>query len=111
MVPIDRRAALKGLGAIAIGLVIGGRNLIQGTIADQWKAAEPPNIKLAVTPPLTPEQLRALERIEGVDQVEGLLNSSIEWRFPGETEWQTALLEARDYSDQKMEVVDLISGN
>ncbi len=99
-----------GLGAIAIGLVVGGRNLIQGTIADQWKAAEPPNIKLSVTPPLTSDQLRSLERIDGVYEVEGLLNSSIEWRFPGETEWQTALLESREYTEQKMEVVDLVSG-
>jgi putative ABC transport system permease protein len=100
-----------GLGAIAIGLVIGGRNLIAGTIADQWKAAEPPNIKLSVTPPLTSEQLRSLERIDGVYQVEGVQNSSIEWRFPGDTEWETALLESREFTDQKMEVVDLISGD
>ena len=99
------------LGAMGIGLVIGGRNLIAGTIADQWRQAEPPNIKLAVTPPLTDQQLKQIERIEGVYQVEGLLSSSIEWRLAGETEWQTARLESRqDWQDQKMELVDLVSG-
>jgi putative ABC transport system permease protein len=100
------------LGAFGIGLVIGGRNLIAGTISDQWQQAEPPNIKLAVTPPLDDDQLRSLERIDGVYQAEGLLNTSIEWRFPGDTEWQTGLLEARkDFTGQKMELVSLVSGN
>lgn len=100
------------LGAIGIGLVVGGRNLIAGTISDQWQQAQPPNIKLGVNPPLTADQLRSLERIDGVYQVEGLLNSSIEWRLVGETEWQTALLESRqDFEDQKMELVNLVSGD
>jgi putative ABC transport system permease protein len=99
------------LGAFAIGLVIGGRNLIAGTIADQWKQAEPPNIKLAVNPALTDDQLTAIERFEGVYQAEGTLSGSVEWRFPGEREWQTARLEARqDYKAQKMELINLESG-
>jgi hypothetical protein len=99
------------LGAFATGLVIGGRNLIAGTIADQWRQAQPPNIKLAVNPPLTDDQLNAIERFEDVYQVEGTLSGSVEWRFPGESEWRTALLEARqDYKDQKMELIGLESG-
>ena len=99
------------LGAIGIGLVVGGRNLIASTIADQWLQAEPPNIKLNVTPPLTADQLRGLERIDGVYQAEGLLNASIEWRKPGDAEWQTARLESRqDFLNQKMELVKLVSG-
>lgn len=99
------------LGAIGIGLVIGGRNLIAGTISEQWQKAQPPNIKLGVNPPLTEEQLKSLERIDGVYESEGLLNASIEWRMVGETEWQTALLESReDFTQQKMELVDLVSG-
>jgi putative ABC transport system permease protein len=99
------------LGAIGIGLVIGGRNLIAGTISEQWQQAQPPSIKLGVNPPLSADQLRALERIEGVYEVEGLMNTSIEWRLAGEAEWQTALLESRqDFTDQKMELVNLVSG-
>ena len=99
------------LGAFAIGLVVGGRNLIAGTIADQWRLAEPPNIKLSVTPFMTDDQVRALERIEGVQEAEGLLNGSVEWRILGETEWQSARLESRDdFTDQKMELSKLVSG-
>ena len=100
------------LGAMGIGLVVGGRNLIAGTIADQWRQANPPHIKLSVTPALTADQLRSLERMEGVAQVEGLMSSSIEWRLLGDEEWQTARLEARqDFTQQKMETIGLISGN
>jgi putative ABC transport system permease protein len=100
------------LGAFGIGLVVGGRNLIAGTITDQWQQAEPPNIKLTVNPPLNEDQLRSLEKIDGVFQAEGLLNTSIEWRLPGDSEWQTGLLEARkDFTDQKMELVNLVSGD
>ncbi len=83
------------LGAIAIGLVVGGSNLISGTIADQWKAAGPPYLKLGVNPPLNDDQIRQLSRIEGVSQAEGQLNATIEYRLPGESEWKNALLQSR----------------
>ncbi len=99
------------LGAIAIGLVVGGSNLISGTIADQWKAAGPPYLKLGVTPSLDDDQIRQLSRIEGVSQVEGQLNATIEYRLPGESEWKNALLQSRaDFASQQMEIIGLISG-
>ena len=48
------------LGAIGVGLVIGGRNLVAGTVSESWQAAQPPHIKLSVSPPLTREQLESL---------------------------------------------------
>lgn len=100
------------LGAIGIGLVIGGRNLIEGTISDEWQLAEPPAIKVGVNPYLTDEQLRTIQNIDGVAEVEGTLSTSIEWRFRGDEEWQTALLEGRrDFENQKMELINLISGS
>ncbi|MEM7331894.1 MAG: ABC transporter permease [Chloroflexota bacterium] len=100
------------LGAIGVGLVIGGRNLVQGAVADNWSAAEPPNISLSVNPPLTSEQIRAIERIEGVDQAEGLYSTGIEWRLLGTEEWNTGLLNGRDdFTDQKMTLDGLKSGS
>jgi putative ABC transport system permease protein len=100
------------LGAIAIGLVIGGRNVIANTVLTGWQAAEPPHIKLAVTPPLDDEQLERLARIEGVDEAEGLLTQGIEWRLQGEEEWTTGRLEGRDdyVSGQKMGLDGLLDG-
>ena len=99
------------LGAIGIGLVIGGRNLISTSVLEGWKTAEPSHIKLSVTPSLTTAEIERLERIEGVAQAEGLMSAPIEWRFPGEEEWQTGQLNGRDdYTAQKMALDGLVSG-
>ena len=99
------------LGAIGIGLVIGGRNLIATSVLEGWQAAEPSHIKLSVTPAMTSAEIERLERIEGVAQAEGLMTAPIEWRFPGDEEWQTGLLNGRDdYTEQKMALDGLVSG-
>ena len=54
------------LGAIGIGLVIGGRNLIASSVLEGWRTAEPSHIKLSVTPSLTTAEIERLEGIEGV---------------------------------------------
>jgi putative ABC transport system permease protein len=99
------------LGAIGIGLVVGGRNVIANTVLTGWQAAEPPNIKVSVTPPMDDEQLQGLLRLEGVSEAEGLLSSGIEWRVQGDTEWTTGLLEGRDdYYAQQMGLDGLLDG-
>lgn len=99
------------LGAIGVGLVIGGRNLIADSVLTGAQAAQPAHIRLRVTPPLTKDQLERVGRIDGVADVEGLQTSPVEWRFPGEEEWQTAVLNGRDdYTAQIMTLDGLVSG-
>ena len=99
------------LGAIGIGLVIGGRNLVASSVATGSLAAEPPHIKLSVSPPLSGDQIDRIARIEGVAEAEGLQNAPVEWRIVGSEEWATGLLKAReDYGEQKMSLDGLISG-
>lgn len=99
------------LGAIGIGLVIGGRNLIADSVVEGSLAAEPPHIKLSVNPPLTKDQLERIERFDGVAEVEGLQTTGIEWRVVGDEEWQTGVLNGReDYTTQKMALDRLVSG-
>jgi putative ABC transport system permease protein len=99
------------LGAIGVGLVIGGRNLIAGSVLTGSQAAEPAHIKLSVSPPLTKDQLERVGRIDGVADVEGLQTSGVEWRFIGDKEWQTGVLNGRnDYTEQIMTLDGLVSG-
>ncbi|MBN1992494.1 MAG: hypothetical protein JW953_07290 [Anaerolineae bacterium] len=99
------------LGAIGVGLVIGGRNLVASVVAESWQAAQPPHIRLSVNPPLDNEQMDRLARIEGVAEVEGLYNTSVEWRLVGSEEWQTGSLRSReDFQQQKMTLQELESG-
>ena len=99
------------LGAIGVGLVIGGRNLVAGAVSTSWQNAQPPNISLSVNPPLTAEQRAAVERIDGVAEAEGLYSTGVEWRLAGEEAWENGLLNARDdYQDQKMTLDGLVSG-
>jgi putative ABC transport system permease protein len=99
------------LGAIGVGLVVGGRNLVAGTVSESWQAAQPPHIELSVSPPLTKNQVDGLRRIEGVAEVEGLNRVPVEWRLVGSQEWETGSLNSReDYARQKMTLDELVSG-
>ena len=99
------------LGAIGVGLVIGGRNLIAGSVLTGSQAAEPAHIKLSVSPPLTRDQLERVGRIDGVADVEGLQTSGVEWRFIGDEEWQPGVLNGREnYTEQIMTLDGLVSG-
>jgi putative ABC transport system permease protein len=99
------------LGAIGVGLVIGGRNLIADSVLSGSQAAQPAHIKLSVSPPLTKDQLERVGRIDGVADVEGLQTSGVEWRFPGDEAWQTGVLNGRDnYNEQIMTLDGLVSG-
>jgi putative ABC transport system permease protein len=99
------------LGAIGVGLVIGGRNLIADSVLTGSQSAQPAHIRLSVSPPLTKDQLERLGRIDGVADVEGIMSSPVEWRFPGDEEWQTGVLNGRDnYQEQIMNLDGLVSG-
>jgi putative ABC transport system permease protein len=99
------------IGAFAIGMVIGARNLTAEAMAASWQAASPSIIKLQVAPPMSDDELLALKKIDGVAEIEGQMSASFEWRLTPKQEWQVGFLSARDdYTDQKMNTVQLVSG-
>ncbi|MEM8859358.1 MAG: FtsX-like permease family protein [Chloroflexota bacterium] len=91
------------LGSIAIGLVVGGRNVIQAAIDDAYINADPAHIRLALTPSITAEQLDRIGNVDGVWQVEGLYSGGVEWRLSDSDDWQSARIKAREgYSPDEM---------
>lgn len=104
-------ALVVALGAFGIGLVIGARNLILNAVNSDYRRAAPPAIGLIVNPPMNDDQLLGLKNIEGVETVEGVITSLIEWRPGPQEEWESAFLRSRaDFTDQTLSKELLLSG-
>ncbi|TEU11144.1 MAG: ABC transporter permease [Anaerolineales bacterium] len=104
--------AIIAMGAFAIGLIIGTRNLLIPAMEELWRGATPAMIVLWADPPVDENTLMVLERIEGVEGVEGYLTRSIEWKLHPEDQWKPAGLTARDdYGEQHYAKIELLSGH
>ena len=100
------------MGTAAIGLIIGISSLVTPTMAVRWRAINPAMINLAVDPAMDDDDLIALKKVDGVEEVEGQSSSTIEWRVNPEDEWSVGGLIARaDYEDQKLNQLTLVAGN
>ncbi len=98
------------MGAAAIGMIIASRNLLIPNMRQAWQATNPAMINLSVDPPLTDDELLALERVDGIADIEGFQNSTIEWRVNPDDEWSSGGLTARaDYQDQTFNKLTLVS--
>jgi len=99
------------MGAFAVGMIVGSSNLIRQGLTEVWQKASPSMINLAADPPVDDETIEALRGIHGVEDVEGTLNTSIEWRLNPDDTWNPATMIARDdYDDQTYAKLSLVSG-
>ncbi len=99
------------MGAFAIGMILGSQGLIREGLTSVWQASDPAMIYLQVDPAIDDETIEALRNMEGVEDVEGYLQTNIEWRLNPNDEWQPAGLVARDdYNDQQYAKLRLVSG-
>ena len=99
------------IGAFAIGMIIGGRNMFQARAGESWRASSPAMITLAVDPAVDDAMLTSLKGIRGVEQVEGYIQTTLEWRLAPTDPWQTGGLITRDdYTDQRYNQSQLLSG-
>jgi len=102
---------IVAMGAAAIGMIVGTRNLIIPVMQTDWQAADPAMINLAVDPTINDDDLIALKKVDGVEDVEGQSNTTIEWRVNLEDDWSAGGLIARaDYDNQKLNKLTLDSG-
>jgi putative ABC transport system permease protein len=100
------------MGAFAIGTIISARNLVIRSITQVWLKSSPMMIGMWVDPPIDEDQIIALKHIQGVEDVEGQLTASVEWRLSPDQEWQPGFLTARaDYQDQRYAILELLSGD
>jgi putative ABC transport system permease protein len=100
------------MGAFAIGMISGGRNLFQARAGASWRATSPAMISLAVNPAVDDAMITSLKGIKGVKQVEGYIETTLEWRLNPGDPWQSGGLIARDnYTEQHYNQLQLMSGH
>lgn len=101
-----------GIGAAAIGMIMGTRNLIIPGMEEIWTSMNPAMVTIFAGPAVNEDELEVLKRTEGVEEIEGYNTATIEWRISPEDEWQQGALNARaDYEDQKLFVLERIDGD
>jgi putative ABC transport system permease protein len=99
------------MGASAIGMIIGTRNLVIAGMEEIWQQSSPAIISLWANPSVDDDILTSLQHIDGVTKVEGVLETTFEWRLSPDAQWSPANLVARDdYENQKYAKLNLISG-
>lgn len=99
------------VGAFAIGMIIGTRAFMTAGIEQIWQSSSPAMIYLWTTPSVDDDTVIALQHLNGVTEVEGFLQTAIEWRLSPNDAWSTANLTARaDYADQKLAKLHVLSG-
>ncbi|HHJ06840.1 MAG TPA: ABC transporter permease, partial [Anaerolineae bacterium] len=100
------------MGAAALGMIISVRSLMIPAMQDGWQAINPAMMNFGVFPGLDDDDLIAISKIDGVTEVDGLLNTTIEWRVSPEDEWAPGQLTARsDYNNQNLNKIELLEGN
>lgn len=101
-----------GIGAAAIGMIIGTRNLVVPGMQELWHEFHPAMINLYMSSPIDDNDVAVLQNIDGVSAIEGVNSSVLEWRLNPEDEWKQGGINLRaDYSDQKMNILELVSGS
>lgn len=99
------------MGAFAIGMIITTRNLVIEGMERTWRAAFPAMIGLWADPDVDDDMITALKGIEGLEDVEGYRETTVEWRRQPTDLWQGAQLIARnDYEEQRYTRLGLLSG-
>jgi putative ABC transport system permease protein len=101
-----------GIGAAALGMILGIRDMIIPMMGIMWREINPAPINLFVGPPVNDDELVILSHTDGVEQIEGLSSTTIEWRLSPEDEWQQGGLTMRaDYENQQLNLLESISGD
>ncbi len=100
------------VGAFAIGMIISTRNNVIQVMEQGWLESSPPMIGMWNWPRINEDDIRTIERIDGVVDAEGVAVGSVEWRLNTDQDWQPGGVTARpDFNNQHFAKVSLMSGS
>jgi putative ABC transport system permease protein len=107
-----RVVLIIAIGAIAVGVVIGGEEFISKDLTRTWQASAPATIGLDVTPPVDDEMIQSLENIEETEAVIGWAQTTVRWRRTPDDAWEpTQLYALDDYEEQEIRKILLDEGD
>jgi putative ABC transport system permease protein len=100
-----------GVGVLAVGMVAASNAIIARQLMRSQTARQPSNVVLALRGLVDDDTLRALVRLPGVVDADGVASMSIRWKPTLDAEWQSAsMIALDDYEHQKFDLVELRSG-
>ncbi|MEJ2600369.1 MAG: ABC transporter permease [Anaerolineales bacterium] len=101
-----------GIGAAAIGMIMGTRNLVIPGMQGMWRSIHPAMINIFLGSSISEDGLNSLKREDGVQDIEGFSSTTIEWRLSPNDEWKSGGLTMRsNYTHQKLNMLELVSGD
>jgi putative ABC transport system permease protein len=98
------------VGVFALGLVFGLSGLMRARMTESHQASRFPNV-LLYTDTFEQPFVEAIRHERGVAAAEGEDYSTMRWRLAGEETWRDGVLYAKqDYTDQSVDLFELIDG-
>jgi len=104
-------AALSiAVGVFALGMLFGASGAMRARVAENLRANNPAHIAFYIGTPFDRGVVNAISRQGEVAAAEGITQTSFQWKLEGETEWRNGRINTRDYQEQQMFPVQLLSG-
>ncbi len=100
------------VGVFAFGLVFGLSDVMRSRMIEVHRETIPAHVTFWWISTFDQEVVEIIARLPGVADAEGEIADRIRWKVEGEADWRdgTALLFARDYEAQRMNLYDRVAG-
>ena len=97
-------------GAFAVGAIFGLSDQLSTTMDQSHQSVMPPHINVALYDLVDRDTLMNLEEIRGVQGIEPYNNISVLYQLHPDTPWRQGVIQLREYTQQKSELVQLREG-
>jgi len=99
------------VGVMAVGMVVSGNQLVIGQMAQSHIESNPSHGILFLTGVLSEETVRSLERVPGIEGLEGYADAGIRWKTSLDGEWQDGhIISYSDFEKIKFDRMTLKEG-
>ena len=100
------------VGVMAVGMVVSGNTLVLGQMTKSHVESNPSHGMLWLNGIVSEDTIRSLERVSGVENIEGYSESSIHWKTSLDGEWQDGrIISYADFETQQFDHLTLKEGS